>query len=131
MVAAASIGHIMFGDFTVGLTGSILVGAIPGVWAGARVSSHTPGSLVRRALTVVMLASGTKLLGASPGVLALVTASGVAVGATAWAVIRARHGEAPFVWQQRRLDRGAGGAAAEPSRAEPGTTAPGTVPKVS
>jgi hypothetical protein len=59
------VGHLLFGDFVLGLTGSILVGAIPGVWIGARVSSRSPGSLVRRALAVVMLASGTKLLGAS------------------------------------------------------------------
>ena len=65
LVASASVGHLLFGDFVLGLTGSILVGAIPGVWIGARVSSRSPGSLVRRALAVVMLASGTKLLGAS------------------------------------------------------------------
>jgi uncharacterized membrane protein YfcA len=47
-----------FGDFALGLTGSILVGAIPGVWVGARVSSRSPGSLVRRTLAVLLLASG-------------------------------------------------------------------------
>ncbi|MCW2675109.1 MAG: putative rane transporter protein [Modestobacter sp.] len=105
LVAAASLGHILFGDFTMGLTGSILVGAVPGVWLGARVSSRTPGSLVRRALTVVMLASGTKLLGASTGLVAAVTLASVVVGVATWAVVRVRHGEAALVWQQRRRYR--------------------------
>jgi uncharacterized membrane protein YfcA len=118
LVASASLGHILFGDFTLGLTGSILIGAIPGVWVGARVSSHSPGSLVRRALTVVMLASGTKLLGASAGVVALVTASGVVVGVVMWAAVRTRHGEAPFVWQERRRYRS---RTPKASNAGPGT----------
>jgi uncharacterized membrane protein YfcA len=102
LVASASIGHILLGDFSLGLTGSILVGAIPGVWVGARISSRSPGSLVRRALTVVMLASGAKLLGASTLAVAVISVSAVVVGAATWAVIRVRHGEAPLVWQQRR-----------------------------
>jgi hypothetical protein len=104
LVASASLGHVLFGDFSLGLTGSILVGAIPGVWLGARVSSRSPGSLVRRALTVVMLASGVKLLGAPTGYVAAITGVALVVGAVAWAVIRVRHGEAPMVWQQRRRD---------------------------
>ena len=102
LVASASLGHLLFGDFELGVTGSILVGAIPGVWLGARVSSRTPGSLVRRALAVIMLASGTKLLGASTPVVLVVTATALVVGVAAWAWVRVRHGEAPFVWQQRR-----------------------------
>jgi uncharacterized membrane protein YfcA len=105
LVASASIGHILFGDFTLGLTGSILIGAIPGVWLGARVSSHSPGSLVRRALTLVMLASGSKLLGASTGWVLVITLGGLVAGVAAWGWVRVRHGEAPFVWQQRRRRR--------------------------
>jgi uncharacterized membrane protein YfcA len=102
LVASASLGHLLFGDFTLGLTGSILVGAIPGVWLGARVSSRSPGSLVRRALAVVMLASGAKLLGASTAAVLVLTVSALVAGAGTWAWLRVRHGEAPLVWQQRR-----------------------------
>ncbi|MGY1745219.1 sulfite exporter TauE/SafE family protein [Blastococcus sp. SYSU D00695] len=102
LVASASLGHLLFGDFTLGLTGSVLVGAIPGVWLGARVSSHTPGSLVRRALAVVLLASGVKLLGAPIAAVLVVVLVAVVGGATVWAVIRVRHGEAPLVLQERR-----------------------------
>ena len=63
MVASAALAHILFGDFQLGLTATILVGAIPGVYLGARVSSHAPGGLVRRALALVLMASGPKLPG--------------------------------------------------------------------
>jgi uncharacterized membrane protein YfcA len=102
LVASASVGHVLLGDFTLGLTGSILVGAVPGVWLGARVSSRSPGSLVRRALAIVLLASGIKLLGASTVVVVAVSGSALVVGAATWAWLRVRHGEAPLVWQQRR-----------------------------
>jgi uncharacterized membrane protein YfcA len=102
LVASASIGHILFGDFTLGLTGSVLVGAIPGVWLGAHVSSHSPGSLVRRALAVVLLASGVKLLGAPTGMVLVVVAAALLGGTAAWGWVRVRHGLAPLAWQQRR-----------------------------
>jgi uncharacterized membrane protein YfcA len=102
LVASASLGHILFGDFTVGLTGSVLIGAIPGVWLGARVSSHSPGGLVRRALAVVLLASGAKLLGAPTGMVLVLVAVALVGGAAVWAWVRVRHGEAPLASQQRR-----------------------------
>jgi uncharacterized membrane protein YfcA len=106
LVGAASLGHVLYGDFTLGLTGSILVGAIPGVWMGARVSSRSAaGSLVRRALTVILFASGVKLLGASTGVVFAVTLAALLGGTAVWAWIRVRHGEAPLAWQQRRRRR--------------------------
>jgi uncharacterized protein len=105
LVASASLGHLLFGDFALALTASVLVGAIPGVWLGARVSSRSPGGLVRRALALVLLASGTKLLGASTPVVLAVAATALIGGAAAWAWMRVRHGEAPLARQQRRRRR--------------------------
>ena len=34
LVASAAVGHILFGDFQLALTTSLLVGSIPGVWLG-------------------------------------------------------------------------------------------------
>jgi uncharacterized protein len=39
LVVSAAIGHVLFGDLQLGLTASLLVGSIPGVYLGARVSS--------------------------------------------------------------------------------------------
>ena len=72
LVASAALGHLLFGDFQLGLTSSLLVGALPGVYVGARVSSSAPGGVVRRALVVVLLASGLKLLDAGTAALVLV-----------------------------------------------------------
>src|SRR6476646_3490796 len=62
LVASAALGHILFGDFKLALTTSLLVGCIPGVWVGAQLSARAPGGLVRRALAFVLLASALKLL---------------------------------------------------------------------
>ena len=43
LVASAALGHILFGDFKLGLTGSLLVGSIPGAYIGAQLSSRLPG----------------------------------------------------------------------------------------
>ena len=111
LVAAASVGHLIYGDFTLGLTGSILIGAIPGVWFGARISSRTAaGGLVRRALTVILMASGVKLLGASTEVVFAVTVAALVVGTALWAWIKVRHGEAPLTRQQRRRQQAAASA---------------------
>jgi uncharacterized membrane protein YfcA len=87
LVASASLGHLLFGDFQLGLTTSLLVGALPGVYVGARVSSSAPGGIVRRALVVVLLASALKLLGASTTVLIVVLGVVVVVGPVLWATV--------------------------------------------
>jgi hypothetical protein len=62
LVAAAAAGHILYGDFQLGLTTSIIIGSIPGVLIGARLSSRARDGLIRPALVFVLLASGLKLL---------------------------------------------------------------------
>ncbi len=65
LVAAAALGHLLFGDVQLTLTGSLLVGGIPGTYLGARLSSRSPDHIIRPVLMVVLLISGLKLLGAS------------------------------------------------------------------
>lgn len=77
LVASAALGHVFFGDLRLGITGAILLGSIPGVLLGARLSSRAPAGVVRAALVVVLLASALKLLGLSTVVV------GVAAGAAA------------------------------------------------
>ncbi len=95
LVASASLGHLLFGDFQLDLTVSLLIGALPGVYVGARVSSSAPNGLVRRALVVVLLASGLKLLGAGTTTLVGVLFC-VAVGGTVlWATVYRRTAPVP------------------------------------
>ncbi|HKT05085.1 MAG TPA: sulfite exporter TauE/SafE family protein, partial [Rugosimonospora sp.] len=71
LVAAAALGHLFFGDLRLDLAAAILIGSIPGVLLGARLSARAPARTVRTALIVVLLASALKLFGVSgPVVLA-------------------------------------------------------------
>jgi uncharacterized membrane protein YfcA len=63
LVASAALGHLLFGDLHVGLTLSIIVGSLPGIYLGARFSSRAPDHFIRPILAVVLLASSLKLLG--------------------------------------------------------------------
>ncbi len=96
LVGAAALAHLLFGDFHLDLTTSLLVGCIPGVWIGARLSAQAPGGVVRRALALVLLASGLKLLGLSTVALGLVLLAVVAVGPWLWAWARVHHGLPAF-----------------------------------
>ncbi|MGO2113163.1 MAG: TSUP family transporter, partial [Pseudoclavibacter sp.] len=84
LVAAASLGHLFFGDFHLGLTVSLLIGAIPGAWLGAQVSARAPGGLIRRALAILLLASGLRLLGADLVVVVIAAAAALVGGTLAW-----------------------------------------------
>jgi uncharacterized protein len=96
LVASASLGHLLFGDFQLDLTASLLVGALPGVYVGARVSSGAPGGLVRRALVVVLLASGLKLLDAGTGTFVAVLVAVALFGPLLWvSVYRTARQDAP------------------------------------
>ena len=95
LVASASLGHLLFGDFQLDLTASLLIGALPGVYVGAKVSSAAPGGVIRRALVVVLLASGLKLLDASTATMVAVLVMVAVVGPFLWT----------RVYRQARPDR--------------------------
>jgi uncharacterized membrane protein YfcA len=79
LVASAALGHVLFGDFKLALTASILVGAIPGVFLGAQLSARAPDHIIRPALITVLLASSAKLLGASNQLAAVAVAAAAVV----------------------------------------------------
>ena len=91
LVLAAAIGHLIWGEFELALTGSLLLGSIPGVIIGANVSSRAPDAVIRPILVLVLTLSALKLLEVPDAALASVM--GVAVGAaavTAFVVMRRR-----------------------------------------
>jgi hypothetical protein len=90
LVAAASLGHLLYGDFSLGLTTSLLIGAIPGAWFGALVSSRAPGGIIRRALAILLLASALKLLGASLPVVVGAAAAALVGGNLVWFWVKRR-----------------------------------------
>jgi uncharacterized membrane protein YfcA len=92
LVASAALGHILFGDLQLEVTGALLVGSIPGAYIGAQLSSRLPGALIRRALAFVLLASALKLLGATTTVTAVVLGLLLVLAGPAWMVLRRAHG---------------------------------------
>ena len=92
LVISAAIGHLLFGDFRLDLTTSLLVGCLPGVYLGARLSSRAPGGLIRRALALVLLASGLKLLGLGNVAMVVTLGAVMVLGPLLWMLARRRHG---------------------------------------
>jgi uncharacterized protein len=90
LVTAAALGHILWGDFELDLTASLLIGSIPGVIIGAHVSSRAPDAIIRPALALVLVLSGLKLLDVSNEVLAVILAVALIAGAVTWFVRRRR-----------------------------------------
>jgi uncharacterized membrane protein YfcA len=125
LVASAAIGHLIFGEFQLDLTASLLVGCLPGVYLGARFSSRAPSGLVRRALALVLLASGLKLFGLSDVAMVAALSVVVVVGPLLWMWARARHGLPPRARILTRLWRRPQPVPADPQPPAAGTT---TVP---
>ncbi len=95
LVGAAALGHLLFGDVSLSLAGSLMLGAIPGVLIGARISSRAPDAIIRPILVVVLLASGAKLLEAPNWfILSFVGVAIVAGAITAAVAVRRRRNAA-------------------------------------
>jgi uncharacterized membrane protein YfcA len=114
LVAAAALAHVIFGDFRLGLTVAMLIGAVPGAWIGAQLSTRLPAALIRRALAFVLLASALKLLRVSTTVTAVVLVALILVAPLVWMLLRRRHGfpAVPYrTWGRRRTATTAGSGA--------------------
>lgn len=89
LVGSAALGHLLFGDLRIGLTTSLLIGSIPGVYIGARISAQGRDQFIRPVLVVVLLASALKLLGVGTVALGIVLGAGLAVRLGIWTLRQA------------------------------------------
>lgn len=64
LVGAATLGHLVAGEVQFDLVGWLLIGAIPGIYFGAKHSTEIPNAVLRWVLAVLLLGSGLKLWGA-------------------------------------------------------------------
>ena len=78
LVAAAAVGHLLFGEVRLAVTVSLLIGALPAVYLGARCSAQAPTVVTRPIICGVLLASALALLSAPPAVLVLAALGGAA-----------------------------------------------------
>jgi uncharacterized membrane protein YfcA len=88
LVGSAALGHLFFGNVEFHLTVALLLGALPAVYLGARLSSRAPAGLIRSALMIVLMASALKLLGVPDTVVLWVGAGMIAVAVAL--LVRAR-----------------------------------------
>jgi uncharacterized membrane protein YfcA len=79
LVLAAGVGHLFFGQVNWLLTGSILLGTLPGIYLGARYSAKAKDSILRPIIASVLVALGMKLFGASTVVMSLSALAALAV----------------------------------------------------
>ena len=116
---AAAVAHIVAGNVDFALAGNILVGSIPGVWAGSHWSVRVPAPVLRTTLAVVLIGSGLALLtkaglGIPPA--ALVPFPLAVIGLLVVTILRARRARALRV-APRAATRPAGPAESRPSGA--------------
>ncbi|MET8470889.1 sulfite exporter TauE/SafE family protein [Streptomyces sp. NPDC006422] len=90
VVAAAALGHALFGDIAFGMAGALLIGAIPGVVTGALLSTRISGPSLRWALITLLAGSGLAMWGITGTPLILICAAFAALGVTATARGRRR-----------------------------------------
>ncbi|WP_165975947.1 sulfite exporter TauE/SafE family protein [Actinomadura rubrisoli] len=90
LVFAAALGHLLFGDFRMEVTAALLVGSVPGVYLGSKVSSRAPGGLIRRVLALVLVASALKMFGVGAVPLAWILVVLASATVAVWLVLRSR-----------------------------------------
>lgn len=79
MLIAGAIAHAGFGEISIAVVVSLLIGQIPGIWVGARMSSRYDGHALRWLLMVVLAATALKLLGVSSLIAGMIAIVGVAI----------------------------------------------------
>lgn len=80
LVASAALGHLLFGEVRLSITASLLVGALPAVYLGARLSAQAPAALTRPVIAAVLLASALALLRVpTPILVVAVVATGLGI----------------------------------------------------
>ena len=79
LVTAAAFGHALFGDLKLDLAAAVLIGSVPGVLIGSRVSSRAPAGLVRSALVIVLLASALKLFDVPTAAVGIISGAAVLI----------------------------------------------------
>jgi uncharacterized membrane protein YfcA len=62
LVGVSALGHLGIGSINAPLLGGLLIGSIPGVWLGSKMSAHFPEKVLRPVLATTLLFLGYKLL---------------------------------------------------------------------
>lgn len=99
LVASAAVGHLLFGEVRLSVTASLLVGAIPAVYLGARLSAQAPSAVTRPIIAGVLTASALALLKLPVGLLIPLA---ILVAAVVWLLGRSGFEQRARVADDRR-----------------------------
>lgn len=80
LVGAGALGHLIAGNVQMAVTAWLLLGAIPGVYLGARISVKAPSGLLKWVLAVLLLGAGLRLWHVSTTI-TIVLCTGVGIAA--------------------------------------------------
>ena len=89
LLYVAGVGHFIAGNVDMSIVGWLLLGSVPGVLVGGRLSLSIPDNLLRFALATVLGLSGLKLINVPGTSVAIVVVLGI--GMTALLVYISRH----------------------------------------
>jgi uncharacterized membrane protein YfcA len=104
LVGAAALGHLVFGSVSFAVTTSVLVGAIPGVFFGAQISSRASDRFIRPVLVAVLTISSLKLLNVSNRALLGSTIAAVVACAIVFGIMARRRRRDVVVVPPREAD---------------------------
>ena len=62
LTLVAGTGHLLMGNVDLLLLGQLLLGSVPGVAVGAWVGTRAPENFLRAAVSLVLIAVGSKML---------------------------------------------------------------------
>ncbi len=62
LTLVAGIGHATLGHVNWGLLGWLLIGSVPGIWLGAKLTRRLPDKLVRALLCISLVTAGLKVI---------------------------------------------------------------------
>jgi uncharacterized membrane protein YfcA len=86
LTAAAALGALAFGHVDFGVTTSLVIGSVPAVYVGSRLSSSLPDRYIRPAIAFVIFASGLKYVGLGTTELGWTLGAVLLAVATGWLV---------------------------------------------
>jgi hypothetical protein len=89
LTLAAAIGALIFGHVVFGVTASLIIGSVPAVLVGSRLSATVPDRYIRPVIAFVIFASGLKYVGVGTTTLGWVLCALLLLAAATW-LMRAR-----------------------------------------
>ena len=94
LTLAAAVGSLIFGHVQFGVTSSLIIGSVPAVLIGSKLSASVPDRFIRPVIAFVIFASGLKYVGVAPATLGWILVV-VLLGGATYIVVQLRGGEGP------------------------------------